>query len=75
MHYAIRIQKDSNNTFLVTVPDLPDAVTFGETLEDAKLQVVDAIESAIMARIADCEAIPEPKAGGQYYVEVKVHAN
>jgi antitoxin HicB len=71
MRYAIRIRKDSNDTFLVTVPDLPDAITFGETLEDAKLQALDAIETAMMARMADREAIPEPKMAGRYYVELR----
>jgi antitoxin HicB len=69
MRYAIRIRKDSNDTFLVTVPDLPDAITFGETLEEAKLQAVDAIETAMMARMTDREAIPEPNSSGRYYVE------
>lgn len=71
MRYAIRLRKDSNGTFLVTVPDLPDAITFGETQEDAKLQAVDAIETAMMARMTDREVIPEPQATGRYYVELR----
>jgi antitoxin HicB len=71
MRYAVRIRKDSNDTFLVTVPDLPDAITFGESLDDAKLQAVDAIETAMMARMSDREVIPEPKASGRYYVELR----
>jgi predicted RNase H-like HicB family nuclease len=74
MRYAIRIRKDSNDTFLVTVPDLPEAITFGETLDDAKRQAVDAIETAMMARIADHEPIPLTKATGRYYVDVCFHA-
>ncbi len=71
MRYAIRVKKDSNDTFLVTVPDLPDAITFGETLEEAKLQAVDAIETVMMARMADREIISEPKASGRHYVELR----
>jgi antitoxin HicB len=71
MRYAVRIRKDSNDTFLVTVPDLPDAITFGESLDDAKLQAVDAIETAMMARMFDREVICEPKASGRYYVELR----
>ncbi len=71
MRYAIRIRKDSNNTYLVTVPDLPEAITFGETMEEAKLQAVDAIETAMMARMSDREAIQEPKGTGRYYVELR----
>ncbi len=71
MRYAIRIRKDTNDTFLVTVPDLPDAITFGESLDEAKLQAVDAIETAMMARMTDREVIPETKATGRYYVELR----
>lgn len=71
MRYALRIRKDSNDTFLVTVPDLPDAITFGETIEAAKLQALDAIETAMMARMTDREIIPEPKSTGRHYVELR----
>lgn len=71
MRYAIRIRKDSNDTFLVTVPDLSEAITFGETVDDAKLQALDAIETAMMARMADREIIPEPKSTGRHYVELR----
>jgi antitoxin HicB len=71
MRYAVRIRRDSNDTFLVTVPDLPDAITFGESLDDAKRQAVDAIETAMMACMTDREAIPEPNAAGRYYVELR----
>lgn len=71
MRYAIRIKKDTNDTYLVTVPDLPEAITFGETLEEAKLQAIDAIETAMMARMADREEIQEPEATGRYYAELR----
>jgi antitoxin HicB len=71
MKYAIRVRKDSNGTFLVTVPDLAEAITFGETLTDAFDQAVDAIETAMMSRIADREKIPEPRAKGKYYVSLR----
>ena len=71
MRYAIRIRKDSNNTYLVTVPDLPEAITFGETMADAKAQAIDAIETAMMARIADREKIQEPKSTGRHYAELR----
>ncbi|NJM29928.1 MAG: type II toxin-antitoxin system HicB family antitoxin [Rhizobiales bacterium] len=71
MRYAIRLRKDTNGTYLVTVPDLPEAITFGETPAEAKLQAIDAIETAMMSRIADREAIPLPKAKGKYHVDLR----
>jgi antitoxin HicB len=49
---------------LVTVPDLPEAITFGEDREEALARAVDAIESALMGAMAAFEAIAEPKARG-----------
>jgi antitoxin HicB len=71
MQYAIRMRKDSNGTYLVTVPDLPDAITFGETQDEARRQAVDAIETAMMGRMSDREVIPMPKAKGKQYVELR----
>lgn len=71
MKYAISIRKDTNDTYLVTVPDFPDALTFGETVEEAKMQAVDAIETAMMARIADRELIPLPHKKGRQSVELR----
>ena len=62
--YAVSLAPDDNGTILVTVPDLPDALTFGEDREDALARAVDAIESALMGRMAAREDISEPKASG-----------
>ncbi len=35
MRYPVTLTKDTNGTFLVRFPDVPDAVTFGETKEEA----------------------------------------
>lgn len=71
MKYAISIRKDTNETYLVRVPDFPEAVTFGETVKEAKMQAVDAIETAMMARIADRELIPLPHKKGRQTVELR----
>lgn len=70
MRYAVALSDDDNGTILVTVPDIPEAVTFGEDREDALARAADAIESAIMGTIAAREDIPEPSAKGQYYVSI-----
>lgn len=64
MQYAVTLTQDNNDTLCVTVPDLPDVVTFGTDREDALARAVDAIESAIMGRMAAREDIPSPSAGG-----------
>ncbi len=58
--YPIEVTPDSNGTFLVTCPDIPEVTTFGDDLADATMRAVDAIEEALAARIADREEITSP---------------
>ena len=61
IHYSMIIQWDSrDNIFVVRVPELPGCVTHGETYEEAVKQGVDAIESWIMAAVANNEPLPLP---------------
>ncbi|MGD0564331.1 MAG: type II toxin-antitoxin system HicB family antitoxin [Roseiarcus sp.] len=68
MRYAVNLSPDDNGTILVTVPDIPEAITFGEDRDDALARAVDAIETAIMAAMAAREDVPSPKALGAEYV-------
>jgi antitoxin HicB len=68
MRYAVNLSPDDNGTILVTVPDIPEAITFGEDRDDALARAVDAIETAIMAAMAAREDAPSPKAVGADYV-------
>ena len=58
--YPILLVDDDNGTVLVRAPDLPEAVTFGDDRSEALVRAVEAIETAIMGRIADREEIPIP---------------
>jgi antitoxin HicB len=68
MRYAVMLTPDENGTLLVTVPDLPEALTFGEDRTDALVRAVDAIETALMAAMAAREDIVEPTASGSEHV-------
>lgn len=72
LRYEVLLTPDDNGTILVTVPDLPDAVTFGEDRDDALSRAVDAIESAIMGRMAAREDVPLPKAPGSDHVMLSI---
>ena len=75
MRYAVELTPDDNGTLLVTVPDLPEAITFGGDREEALARAVDAIESALMGAIAARETIAEPKARGADYVTLPALAS
>ncbi len=62
IHYSMIIQWDSrDNIFVVRVPELPGCVTHGATYEEAVAQGKDAIESWVMAAIADNKPLPPAK--------------
>jgi antitoxin HicB len=45
--YRIRLEPDDNGTLLVTCPDLPGVVTYGDTRDQAIAHAGDAIETWI----------------------------
>jgi predicted RNase H-like HicB family nuclease len=65
IRYKITLEPDDNDTFLVTCPDLPGVVTFGESRADAIRHAVDAIETWIASLIADGLPVPRPKAAAR----------
>ncbi len=60
LRYPVVLERDDNGTFLVSFPDIPEAHTFGDTEEEALMRAVDALLTALEARIADREPIPQP---------------
>jgi len=60
MRYPVTLTRDDNDTFLVTFPDVPDAVTYGDTKEDALSRATDALLTIFDAYIKDRREIPAP---------------
>jgi len=58
--------------FVITFPDVPEAITQGETPEECIEEASDALEEAIIGRINTGEEIPEPSPvrKGQYLIPV-----
>ena len=65
LRFRVKLSKDTNDTILVVVPDVPGACTFGEDREEALLRAPDAIESALMGYIDLRRDIPVPRAGSK----------
>ncbi len=59
--YPARIEDQGVDGFLVTFPDVPEAITGGDTLADARANAADALEEAILAYMAMGRAIPPPR--------------
>jgi len=59
--YAASLLRDkTSGGYTVTFRDVPEAITEGQTLEEARLNAVDALESALSLYIADRQALPVP---------------
>lgn len=61
MRYAIVIEKGASN-YAAYVPDLPGCVTTGETIQETKTMIREAIEFHLEGLRADSLPIPHPAA-------------
>jgi antitoxin HicB len=57
--YRVKLE-DDEGTVLVTSPDFPEVITFGETREDALHHAVGAFREIIAGKIHYKEPIPKP---------------
>jgi antitoxin HicB len=64
--YPVELTPDDNDTFLVTFPDIPEVITYGETESEALAWALDALETVLESFIDDKKQIPYPSvaAGG-----------
>ena len=68
MRYAVVIEKGERN-YSAYVPDLPGCVSVGDTLEEAKTEIRQAIEFHLEGMGEDGLPIPKPSSWAEY-VEV-----
>jgi antitoxin HicB len=59
--YRIILTPDDNDTLMVSCPDLPGVVTYGEDRAAAVAHAVDAIEVFIASLVADGREVPRPR--------------
>ena len=71
MRYPVNLEPDGK-FFLVTFPDIPEAITQGNGVEDALRHAADVLESAIDWYIEEGKPIPAPSKPkrGQRVVEL-----
>ena len=63
--YPVTLTPDeTDGGFVVTFPDVPEAITQGNDVTDALVQAADALEEAIAGRIRRGDSIPEPSKAG-----------
>jgi len=58
--YPVILAPDDNDTFLVTFPDVPGAISYGGTEAEALENAADALETVFSGLIGDRRDIPAP---------------
>ncbi|MDR1088247.1 MAG: type II toxin-antitoxin system HicB family antitoxin [Coriobacteriales bacterium] len=57
--------KEESDIWNVTVPDLPGCYTFGEGMEEAMIQAVDAMKTFVASLIRHNDVVPQPTFGNE----------
>jgi antitoxin HicB len=72
LRYPAHFEPQAEGGFTVTFPDIPEAITQGEDVEDALIHAADVLESALDFYIEDGLPIPAPSKPkrGQHLVEL-----
>lgn len=60
--YPVRLTPAEEGGFIVTFPDVPEAITQGEDEEEALFYAVDALETALSLYVDDRRPLPRPSA-------------
>jgi antitoxin HicB len=72
-HYTVVFEPAEEGGYVVTVPALPGLITEGNTLEEARAMVKDAIRGYLESLMKHGEEIPlEPRPATVELVEVKI---
>jgi antitoxin HicB len=72
MKFPVKLSKEPEGGYTVTFPDIPEAITCGESIEDALYHAKDALESAMDFYLDDKRPVPAPSKPkvGQHTVEL-----
>lgn len=73
MKYFAQLTPDDGQ-FTVTFRDIPEAITFGSTIEEALDMAQNALETAMEFYFEDMRQVPTPSAGvsGEYAIELPI---
>jgi antitoxin HicB len=74
MRYPVRLKAAEEGGYIVTFPDIPEAITQGEDVEDALRHAADALETALEFYFDARRPVPVPSKPkrGQRVVELPV---
>lgn len=60
MDYVVIIHKEKDSSYGVSFPDFPGCISYGDTLEEARANAIEALTFHMEGMIEDGEQIPAP---------------
>jgi predicted RNase H-like HicB family nuclease len=66
--YLVIIESVPGSNYCASVPDLPGVGVCGDTLDETKKLIQEAIDLHVAAMVADGEPVPEPTTQAEYVV-------
>lgn len=74
LRYPVDIIQDTNGSYLVTCPDIPEMASVGEDIEEALLEAEEGLQTALEFYFDDRRAIPLPSKpkDGQHLVSLSI---
>lgn len=74
LQYPVSLEEDDNGALLVGFPDIPEAHSVGDDVEDALANALDAFETAFDLYVEDGRPLPAPGAPlGKHTLSVPAH--
>jgi antitoxin HicB len=70
MRYPVTLTRDGGDSYVVRFPDVPGAITYGDTKEEALERAPDALLTIFDALMKDRKDIPEPRDASGPWIEV-----
>jgi antitoxin HicB len=70
--YRAEFERGARRGLVVSFPDVPEAITQGRDMADARAMAEEALGLALLSYPARCLPLPRPRAGGKQLVSIAV---
>lgn len=76
MEFVVRLERDTNDTYLATSPDIPEFASVGDTQDEALANSIDGFLTALQIYVGSRRAIPAPRKAkkGEFVVRLPAQA-
>lgn len=74
LNYRVLLRQEPEGGYTVIVPALPGCITYGETIDEAKIMAKEAIELYIEDLVEENETIPSDENTLEYNLMVETYA-